>query len=96
MYRRIKKKILTDILKPIAETEGKIEDKADYIFGCLMQNGVVSDKDRPCFINEFFKHISQISDDISDILDKTVMKTLEKLHISIEEEADEDQGTKSP
>ncbi|MBN2372753.1 hypothetical protein JXL19_03040 [bacterium] len=96
MYKRIKKTILQDILKPIAETEGKIEEKADYIFGCLMQNGVVSDKDRHCFIREFFRHISKISDDISGILDKTLMKTLNKLHISIEEDAGEDHGTKNP
>lgn len=96
MSRRIKKKILSAILDPIAKTENKLQDKADYIFGCLIKNKLVSDEDKPCFIREFFRHISQISDDMSSALDKAVMKTLEKLNISIEEEGEEDQRTKNP
>ena len=86
MYKSIKKKILTSILKPIANTEGKLQDKADYIFGCLMRSGVVDESDKPCFIKEFFRHINKVSDDISNALDKTVMKALKKLNISIEDE----------
>jgi len=86
MYKRVKKKILTSILTPIANTEGKIEDKADYIFSCLMRRGIVSDTDRPCFIDEFFRHINKMSDDISNMLDKAVMKALKKMNISIENE----------
>jgi hypothetical protein len=89
VYRYVKKKILTNILTPIANTEGRIQDKADYIFGCLMKSGVVSDKDKSCFINEFFNHINKVSDDISDVLDKAVMKTLKKLNISIEEDSNQ-------
>jgi len=86
MYKRVKKKILKSILTPIANTEGRLQDKADYIFGCLMRSGVVSDKDKPCFINEFFRHINKVSDNISNVLDIAVMKTLKKLNISIEDE----------
>ena len=43
---KIKKQILTRILTPIANTEGRIQDKADYIFGCLMQRGVVNEEDK--------------------------------------------------
>lgn len=86
MYKRVKKKILTSILTPIANTEGKLEDKADYIFSCLMRRGIVSDTDRPCFIDEFFRHINKMSDDFSNILDKAVMKALKKMNISIENE----------
>jgi len=89
MYK-IKKKILTRILTPIANTEGRIQDKADYIFGCLMRSGVVSEKDKPCFIQEFFRHINKMSDGISNALDRTVMKALNKLNISIEEENNKD------
>lgn len=96
MYKRIKKQILNSILSPIANTEGKLQDKADYIFSSLISKGVVSDKDKSFFITEFFRHINQISDDMSNALDKTVMKTLKKLNISIDEKTDENQGTKSP
>ena len=84
MYKRVKKKILTSILTPIANTEGKIEDKADYIFSCLMRKGIVTDTDRPCFIREFFGYINKMSDDISNIMDKAVMKALKKMNISVE------------
>lgn len=86
MYKSVKKKILTNILTPIANTEGRLQDKADYIFGCLMRRGVVSNEDKPCFINEFFLHINKVSDDISNVLDKAVMKTLKKFNIYIEDE----------
>ncbi|MGA1795040.1 MAG: hypothetical protein ACMUIL_04185 [bacterium] len=84
MYKRVKKKILMSILTPIANTEGKLEDKADYIFSCLMRKGIVSDSDRPCFIREFFGHINKMSDDFSNMLDKAVMKALKKMNISVE------------
>lgn len=87
MYKMVKKKILTNILTPIANTEGRIQDKADHIFGCLMRSGIVSYKDKSCFINEFFSHINKVSDDIDNVLDRAVMKTLKKLNISIEEES---------
>lgn len=87
MYKYVKKKILTNILTPISNTEGRLQDKADYIFGCLMKSGVVSDKDKSCFINEFFRQINKVSDDFSNILDKAVLKTLKKLNISIKEES---------
>jgi hypothetical protein len=86
MYKNVTKKILTSIVAPIANTEGKLEDKADYIFSCLMRRGIVSDTDRPCFINEFFGHINKMSDDFSKMLDKAVMKALKKMNISIEDE----------
>ena len=86
MYKSIKKKILHNILRPIANTEGKLQDKADTIFGCLMHSGLVSKEDRPCFIEEFFRHINKISDDMNSALDKAVMKTLKKLKISIEDD----------
>jgi hypothetical protein len=47
---------------------------------------VVSNEDKSCFINEFFRHINKVSDDISNVLDKAVMRTLKKLNISIEDE----------
>ena len=80
---------ITSPFSPISNTEGKIQDKADYIFGCLMKSGVVSDNDKSCFINEFFKHINKVSDDLSNALDKAVMKTLKGLNISIEEDSKE-------
>ena len=87
MYKYVKKKILTNILTPISNTEGRIQDKADYIFGCLIKSGVVTDKDKSCFINEFFKHINKVSDNISNALDKAVIKTLKGLNITIEDDS---------
>ena len=90
MYKAVKKKILKSILRPIAETEGKLEDKADYIFSCLSRNGVVSEEDKHCFIKEFFGHISSISDNMSNALDKAVERALKALNISIEEGDEKD------
>ncbi len=92
MTKKIRKEILNKLLKPIANTEDKLENKADRIFVCLIKNKIISNEDRTCFITEFFKYISQISDDLSKAFDKAVMKALEKLNISIEDEAEENKS----
>lgn len=92
MYRKISKSFLDKIIKPIANTEGKLQDKTDYIFGCLIKHGIVTDEDKCSFIEELSGHITQISDGMSNAFDKAIKMALKKLDIMIDE--DEAKGQK--